>query len=645
MNVTASVAVHVAIARHVLAATAVVAMIISASWLFPAGSSAQTSAADTELWITHTGSALRSVAFDTEHAWLHSDGAQAELHAYRLDTGAHDAARSFEIGSAGRTRGIWTDGSTVWVVAADREVDDTLRADPGLVAFSLVTGTRLENRDECISGHKHPVAPPNRPVPTGIASDGSTFWVALEGSRTLYAHRLRDGLALPARNLTLPDSHGAPSGLFVRRGTLWAVSPDDATAFAYSLATGSATPDLDLDLARSHQGLTLRPVGMWSDGRRIAISFENGTDSTGDRVLIEPAPEQLSGSPTGPSRPTGSIAPGGGGGGGGGGGRDDNDSMATVVVANGWSAPDIGVAAALSARTEQSAVLYTSGDRLSVAARDVLSEHRPMSVVIVGGEAAISGTVQNAIKRVSRDDAVTRVTGATRVVTAVGVARSILGEPAARTTRPTLIIANGWSPPDIGAAAALSARTADSAVLYTGPGTLDSDTAAALRDYRPARIVIIGGTAAVSNAVQAAISAAAPEAALERFAGATRVATAAAVARRALSDSVAGSDTFTPIIANGWSPPDIGAAAAPAARTPNSAVLYTTPNALPDDITQLIRDYQTGRIYIVGGTAAITSDVTAAIRRHAPDALISRTEGITRTHTAATIARRILGPS
>ena len=92
-------------------------------------------------------------------------------------------------------------------------------------------------------------------------------------------------------------------------------------------------------------------------------------------------------------------------------------------------------------------------------------------------------------------------------------------------------MANGWSPPDIGVAAALSARTPTSAVLYTAAEHLSTHTAAVLRAYQPTRIVFIGGTAAISSPAARQAREIASNASTPRYAGATRTHTAAQAAR------------------------------------------------------------------------------------------------------------------
>ncbi len=326
---------------------------------------------------------------------------------------------------------------------------------------------------------------------------------------------------------------------------------------------------------------------------------------------------------------------------GGGGGGDTEPSTAVVIVANGWSPADIGVAAALSARTPESAVIYTDGSRLSTAARSLLRDYLPAEVVVVGGDAAVSAAALAEIRRVSESESVRRVSGATRVDTAVAVARRAL---AGSSSGRVAIVANGWSPADIGVAAALSARTPGSAVLYVTSSSLPDATESLLRDRRPSRVFIIGGPSAVGSEVEAAIRGVVPAAEVERISGATRASTAANVARTILVTRTDVSDEGTTlIIANGWSTPDVGVAAAVSARTSRSAVLYSTAQTLTTPTAQIITAYQPYRVVLIGGNAVISADLERAIRELAPGSRIIRYSGSSRTQTAAAAARRVLG--
>ena len=330
------------------------------------------------------------------------------------------------------------------------------------------------------------------------------------------------------------------------------------------------------------------------------------------------------------------------GGGGGGGGSDVDVGVATFVVANGWSPSDVGVAAVLAARTDNAVTLYTGADVLPEATAALLGDARPAEVLIVGGTQAVSRDVRTQIRQASDGTRTVRITGVDRAATAAAAARRVLGSPA-EAGRVTLVVANGWSPPDIGAAAALAAAAPRTAVLYTRADALPDASAAVARDYEIARVIVVGGTAAVADTAAAALSeAAGPDASLTRVTGTDRAATAAAAARRVLGPPAAAQDV-TLVVANGWSPPDIGAAAALAAALDDAAIAYTAADKLPASTEQLIADYQPTAVIIIGGPNAVTDHVRTAITQTAPpDTRIRRITGTDRTHTAANTAKHIL---
>ena len=209
----------------------------------------------------------------------------------------------------------------------------------------------------------------------------------------------------------------------------------------------------------------------------------------------------------------------------------------------------------------------------------------------------------------------------------------------------TVVVANGWSPSDVGAASVLAARTASAVVTYTEGDELSSELEVLLGELSPGEVIIVGGTAAVMSDVCSQVRLALPESDIFRVTGADRADTAARVARRILGNA---SETraVTLIVANGWSPPDIGVAAALAAATENAAVAYTQREMLPEATAALIRDYRPTKIIIIGGSAAVTDTAFTAIAGSAPhSAEIRRITGQTRIHTAIEAARQILARS
>ena len=202
-----------------------------------------------------------------------------------------------------------------------------------------------------------------------------------------------------------------------------------------------------------------------------------------------------------------------------------------------------------------------------------------------------------------------------------------------------LVVANGWSPADIGAAVALSARTADSAVAYVTSNELPVETLDLLRERRVSDVVIVGGESAVRLDVQHQIRRARAGLKVERVEGSTRAGTAAAVARRILGENPSGELTL--ILANGWSPPDIGVAAALSARTAGSAVAYTAPSELPAATRNLVSELQPRKVIIVGGAAAVPIAVEQAILDASPRTAITRVDGETRVTTAILAAQLV----
>ncbi len=314
----------------------------------------------------------------------------------------------------------------------------------------------------------------------------------------------------------------------------------------------------------------------------------------------------------------------------------------TLFVANGWSPADVGVAAAFAARTDGSAVVYTEGDKLPSAVKALLEVRTVHLIVLVGGETAISPAVRNSLADAEPFADIKRVTGTSRIDTATRAARLAL--EGTRAQDAVLIIANGWSPPDIGVAATLAARLAHSAVLYTQAGELPTASRQLIADMSPRSVVIVGGTTAVSQAVEDEIRAAASSASLERISGSSRTHTAQLAAHYLDQTSApvpAGERTV--IVANGWSPSDIGVAVALSARTPGALVVYTAPATLPTETTELLRLVQPRLVRIIGGTNAIPVTVLNEITAVLPaGARTQRTSGQTRTHTSANAARIIL---
>ena len=223
----------------------------------------------------------------------------------------------------------------------------------------------------------------------------------------------------------------------------WQRSADRTTWTPIVGVNNDPNRDVDTYVVTEHdRGAYLRAVAWYDDPHGVAKSA----------AASVPRPIGLAAATT--RRPVGPSRSFTGGGGGGGGATEEPEDRASpvLVVANGWSPADIGVAAALSASTPESAVAYTAAGELSPETLDLLRAHRIGDVVIVGGAAAVSDAVADRIDRARAGLDVERIAGGTRAETAALAARRILdGTPSRKAT---LVVANGWSPADIGVAAA-----------------------------------------------------------------------------------------------------------------------------------------------------------------------------------------------
>jgi len=173
-------------------------------------------------------------------------------------------------------------------------------------------------------------------------------------------------------------------------------------------------------------------------------------------------------------------------------------------------------------------LLLTGGDRLDERVARELQRVRPETVVLLGSQVALSARVEADVRALGLE--VERIAGATRFETAEQLAyqtdtfpeRTFLvqGADADRT--------RGW--PDAVAVGALAAQRNNS-ILLTYRDSLPEATLRALHTQVTPRVTIVGGTSAVSAAVEEQLRA--EGFAVDRLAGATRYETSALIAQEA----------------------------------------------------------------------------------------------------------------
>jgi len=216
----------------------------------------------------------------------------------------------------------------------------------------------------------------------------------------------------------------------------------------------------------------------------------------------------------------------------------------------------------------------------------------------------------------------TRIYGPSRYDTAAMVTR------AAFASADTVFVGTGKKYPDAltgGSAAVLS----DSPMLLTDPKSLPASTRDEIVRLGARRVILLGGTAAVSAAVERQLAALVPDG-VTRIGGADRYETAAMISHAYFAPGIK-----TVYVATGMNFPDALAGVPGAARAGAPILLVGTDN-LPAATAAEIDRLAPDEIVILGGPAAVHNSVETELSAHAP--AVRRLYGKDRYATAATIS-------
>jgi putative cell wall-binding protein len=305
-----------------------------------------------------------------------------------------------------------------------------------------------------------------------------------------------------------------------------------------------------------------------------------------------------------------------------------------VVITSGANFPD-ALSANLLASELGTGVLLTDPSSLSPAVALELASDDIDNVYLVGGTAAISPNVATAIAAihvlgVSTNPAivVSRFAGADRFATNNLIdetAATGLGSTGTAKTFNTAIVATGSSFADALAVGPI-VYAEDIPLVLTSPTSLSPSALQTLKDLQVKNVIIVGGTAAVSQTVETAITAAGFKVEY-RIAGTDRTATAAQIAEWALN-GLPLTPTYQPLapitgwitnsatawVARGDSFADALAAGPVAGSLGESIVLTANPTTLGPGIAAYFAG-QAGTItslVVLGGNAAVSSAVLSS---------------------------------
>ena len=219
-----------------------------------------------------------------------------------------------------------------------------------------------------------------------------------------------------------------------------------------------------------------------------------------------------------------------------------------------------------------------------------------------------------------------RLSGADRYATAAALSASAFAPGV-----PVVHVATGAAFPDA-LSGAPAARIGGGPLLLVEGGAVPAATAAELTRLRPGRIVVLGGTGAVSAGVLEVLRGY-TTGSVTRIAGADRYATAAAI-----SAATFPSGAGTVFVATGANYPDALAAGAEAARQ-RAPILLVSSNQLPAATAQELARLHPAQIVVMGGTGAVSDAVLAQLRAYAPR--IDRVAGTDRYATAVALSRGV----
>lgn len=276
-----------------------------------------------------------------------------------------------------------------------------------------------------------------------------------------------------------------------------------------------------------------------------------------------------------------------------------------VVIATGANWPDaLGGGALASALGGP--VLLTKPTSLPAAVADEIERLGAQRAIVLGGHSAVGTGVEDALKALLGAANVTRIGGATRYATAELIAQAVVDEvEETGAFSGGAFVATGANFPDALAGTPLSAAM-EQPIYLVGP-SLAASTRTAMQAAGVQRVTVLGGTGAVSSAVEDALETSLGDANVTRLAGSNRYSTAVAIATHGVDELGLSWDGLA--IATGSNFPDALAGGVMQGRS--GSVLLLTPGSALDTATNACLAARDGlsSVKFLGGTGALSDAV------------------------------------
>ncbi len=203
-----------------------------------------------------------------------ADDDEKRIYAYNVTTKLRDPDKDFKtLSEAGndRPRGIWSDGTTMWV--AD-QTDNKLYAYHAFSQFA----SRNDKQDFKDDENRSTLIAAGNNKPRGIWSDDETLWVADAAKGKLFAYNLATKERDSAKDFnTLDAENDHPTGVWANETTMWVADWNDDKLYAYKMA--DKTRDVDNDFNTLAAAGNNQPIGIWSDGTAMWVA-----DTEDDKV-------------------------------------------------------------------------------------------------------------------------------------------------------------------------------------------------------------------------------------------------------------------------------------------------------------------------------------------------------------------------
>ena len=282
---------------------------------------------------------------------------------------------------------------------------------------------------------------------------------------------------------------------------------------------------------------------------------------------------------------------------------------AIAVIASGTNYPDALASAYLAGRVH-GPILTTDPNNLSPEALQALQFLKTTGVDLVGGPSAVSQNVANQLN--AQGYTVNRIFGPDRYGTAQAIDElfqpSFVGDLGSMGQ--TAIVVTGLNFADALAAGGMSDAGAFPIVL-TDPNSLPASSKDVLTKEQIRNVVIVGGTAAVSDAVAQQIQGMGIT--VQRVAGADRTDTAAQLAEQ-IEIPMLGFTNARALLARGDDFGDALPAAPDGALVKAPLVLTENPSTLGTFTTNWFHSHRStmANIDVIGGTSAVNDSTVAA---------------------------------